>query len=83
MPLGGTLAFLLAPDQLTWLHRERGRLIEELRRIAAAEGFPRLEAWRAGLPDCPLPLMMALRFENFLSADALARNLLPLGEGPR
>ncbi len=75
LPLGGTLAFLLTTEQLTWLRQEREKVIDALRGAPASQAFTILAAWALALASCPLPNVLVQQFHAFLKESTLAGHL--------
>lgn len=80
LPLGGTLAFLLTPAQVSWLKQQREDVIEMLRDAPAAQGFSILAKWAFALAACPLPTVLVHRFDAFLRESTLASHLYEFGK---
>jgi superfamily II DNA or RNA helicase len=72
LPLGGTWAYLLTPDQDQWLRDNRAVLIRKLTSTAASEAFAELARWRQRLTASPLPQLLIERFDTFVAETGIA-----------
>ena len=72
LPLGGTWAYLLTPDQGQWLRENRAVLIAKLTSTEASQAFAELARWRQSLTASPLPQLLVDRFDTFVPEAGIA-----------
>jgi hypothetical protein len=78
LPLAGSLAFLMTPEEDRWFRDGRQALIERLRDASPDAGFDEIAAWRSGLQNAPLPMRVIDQVAQFVRGDRFERQYLDL-----
>jgi superfamily II DNA or RNA helicase len=78
LPLTGTKAFLLSPDEAEWFTNEREELIEALSQQEVSEGFSVIGAWRRGHDHLPVSTLVMENIDRFLRVEEFNARVLDL-----
>jgi superfamily II DNA or RNA helicase len=78
LPLTGSIAWLLTPEQADWLTGARQELIARLGKVPPEQGFEQVAAWRGALDQTPLALQLIDQIATFVRSDRFERQHLDL-----
>jgi hypothetical protein len=80
LPLTGSVAYLLGPEQALWFENTRQRLLEALGRLNPVSSMDALESMCRDLSASPIPVRLVTEFRQFMRADRFDRQVLRLRE---